>query len=113
MLGFAVIPFGNQAFGDEKLQVAPLGIGVLFVMSVLSIGVYGITLGGWASNNKYSLLGSLRASAQLISYELTLGLSILMVVMMSSRQRSTCRRSCAHQSLERLEPLRAAATPGC
>lgn len=82
MLGWAVIPFGNEAFG-ESLQVAPLGIGVLFVMSVLSIGVYGIALGGWASNNKYALLGSLRASAQMISYELSLGLSILMVVMMS------------------------------
>jgi NADH-quinone oxidoreductase subunit H len=86
MLGWAVIPFGPrvQLFGVEtSLQVAPLGIGILFTMSVLSIGVYGITLGGWASNNKFSLLGSMRASAQLISYELTLGLSILAVVMMS------------------------------
>lgn len=81
-LAFCVIPFGNQ-IGDQKLQVANLPIGVLFLMSVLSTGVYGITLGGWASNNKYSLLGSLRASAQLISYELTLGLTILMVVMMA------------------------------
>lgn len=80
--GWAVIPFGNQ-IGDEKLQIANLPIGILFLMSVLSVGVYGITLGGWASNNKYSLLGSLRASAQLISYELTLGLSILIVIMMS------------------------------
>lgn len=87
MFGWAVIPFGprTEVLGIEtSLQVAPLGIGVLFVMSVLSIGVYGITLGGWASNNKFSLLGSLRASAQLISYELTFGLSILAVVMMSS-----------------------------
>jgi NADH-quinone oxidoreductase subunit H len=53
-------------------------------MSVLSVAVYGVTLGGWASHNKYGLLGSLRASAQLISYELTLGLSILLVVMMAS-----------------------------
>lgn len=82
LLGWAVIPFGNQ-IGDERLQIAPIGIGVLFMMSVLSLGVYGITLGGWASNNKYSLLGSLRASAQLISYELTMGLSILLVVMMA------------------------------
>lgn len=81
-LGFAVIPWGN-AIGTESLQVVDLDIGVLFAMSVLSVGVYGITLGGWASNNKYSLLGSLRASAQLISYELTLGLSILLVVMMT------------------------------
>ena len=82
VLGYCVIPWGNQ-IGDEKLQIADLNIGVLFVMSVLSVGVYGITLGGWASNNKYSLLGTLRASAQLISYELTLGLTILMVVMMA------------------------------
>ncbi|MEZ4240831.1 MAG: complex I subunit 1 family protein [Myxococcota bacterium] len=80
--GWAVIPFGNQ-IGDEKLQIANLDIGVLFLMSVLSVGVYGITLGGWASNNKYGLLGSLRASAQLISYELSMGLTILMVVMMA------------------------------
>lgn len=82
LLGWAVVPFGNQ-IGDEPLQIASLNIGVLFLMSVLSVGVYGIALGGWASNNKYSLLGTLRASAQLISYELTLGLSILLVVMMS------------------------------
>jgi NADH-quinone oxidoreductase subunit H len=82
MLGFGVIPFGN-AIGEHQLQIAHIDIGVLFLMSVLSVGVYGITLGGWASNNKYSLLGALRASAQLISYELSLGLSVLLVVMMS------------------------------
>lgn len=81
-LGFCIIPFGNQ-IGDEHLQVANLPIGLLFVMSVLSVGVYGIALGGWASNNKYALLGSLRASAQLISYELSLGLTMLLVVMMA------------------------------
>lgn len=80
--GFAVIPWGN-AIGDQKLQVVDLPIGMLFVMSVLSVGVYGITLGGWASNNKYALLGSLRASAQMISYELSMGLTILLVVMMA------------------------------
>ncbi len=82
LLGWAVIPFGNQ-IGEHHLQIANLNIGVLFLMSVLSVGVYGITLGGWASNNKYSLLGSLRAAAQLISYELTLGLAILSVVMIA------------------------------
>jgi NADH-quinone oxidoreductase subunit H len=82
LLGWAVIPFGNQ-IGDQHLQIANLNIGILFLMSVLSVGVYGITLGGWASNNKYSLLGSLRAAAQLISYELTLGLAILSVVMIA------------------------------
>lgn len=82
VFGFCVIPFGNQ-IGDEKLQVVDLNIGLLFIMSVLSVGVYGITLGGWASNNKFSLMGSLRASAQLISYELTFGLTMLLVVMMT------------------------------
>lgn len=81
-LGLIVIPFGN-AIGGEPLQVANLNIGVLFSMSVLSIAVYGLAFGGWASNNKYSLLGGLRASAQLVSYELALGLSIIAVLMIS------------------------------
>jgi NADH-quinone oxidoreductase subunit H len=82
MLAFAVVPFGNR-IGDHHLQIANIPIGVLFAMSVLSIGVYGIAFGGWASHSKYSLLGGLRSSAQMISYELTLGLSILLAVMMS------------------------------
>jgi NADH-quinone oxidoreductase subunit H len=82
-LGLIVIPFGNQ-IGGEHLQVANLSIGVLFSMSVLSIAVYGLAFGGWASNNKYSLLGGLRASAQLVSYELALSLSIIAVLMMSA-----------------------------
>lgn len=82
-LGLIIIPFGNQ-IGDVPLQVANLGIGVLFAMSVLSIAVYGLAFGGWASNSKYSLLGGLRASAQLVSYELALGLSIIVVLMMSA-----------------------------
>ncbi len=82
LLAFAVIPFGNEIHG-VKLQLANLPVGILFVMSVLSIGVYGIAFGGWASNNKYSLLGGLRSSAQMISYELTLGLSIIAVIMLT------------------------------
>jgi NADH-quinone oxidoreductase subunit H len=82
VLAFAVIPFGNR-IGDEHLQIANLPIGVLFAMSVMSIGVYGIAFGGWASHSKYSLLGGLRSSAQMISYELTLGLAILLAVMLS------------------------------
>lgn len=81
-LAFCVLPFGNQ-IGDQKLVLVDLDLGILFLMAFLSIAVYGITLGGWASNNKYSLLGSLRASAQLISYELSLSLAILLVVMMA------------------------------
>jgi NADH-quinone oxidoreductase subunit H len=82
-LGMIVIPFGNQ-IGDAPLQVADLGVGILFTMSVLSVAVYGLAFGGWASNNKYSLLGGLRASAQLVSYELALGLSIIAAVMLTA-----------------------------
>ena len=82
-LGLIVIPFGNY-IGTEPLQVANLNIGVLFSMSVLSIAVYGLAFGGWASNNKFSLLGGLRASAQLVSYELALGLSIIAVLMIAA-----------------------------
>ncbi len=82
-LGMIVIPFGNR-IGAVDLQVADLGIGILFTMSVLSVAVYGLAFGGWASNNKYSLMGGLRASAQLISYELALGLSIIVVLMMTA-----------------------------
>jgi NADH-quinone oxidoreductase subunit H len=81
-IGLCVIPFGNQ-IGAEKLQAVNLNIGVLFLMSVLSIAVYGLAFGGWASNNNFALLGGLRASAQLVSYELTLGLSILVAVMLA------------------------------
>jgi NADH-quinone oxidoreductase subunit H len=79
-LGLIVIPFGSE-IGGVRLQVADLGIGVLFTMSVLSVAVYGLAFGGWASNNKYSLMGGLRASAQLISYELALALSIMTALM--------------------------------
>ena len=64
-------------------QAADLNIGVLFILSVLSLGVYGIVIGGWASNNKYSFLGGLRATASMISYEIPLGLSVLCIVLMT------------------------------
>jgi NADH-quinone oxidoreductase subunit H len=82
-LGLIVVPFGSR-IGNEPLQVANLSIGILWTMSVLSVAVYGIAFGGWASNSKFSLLGGLRASAQLISYELALGLSIITVMMFAS-----------------------------
>ncbi len=81
---FAVIPFAGSIViqGSEvHFQVANLDVGVLYCFSVASLGVYGIIMAGWASNNKYSLLGSLRSSAQMISYELTLGLSIVGLIM--------------------------------
>jgi NADH-quinone oxidoreductase subunit H len=77
------VPFGARItwHGVDMFEIADLNIGLLIILGVTSIGVYGIALSGWASNNKYSLLGSLRASAQLISYELALGLSLVGVVM--------------------------------
>jgi NADH-quinone oxidoreductase subunit H len=83
---FAVIPFGNTLtmFGHEiKLMIADVNIGVLYILALTSMGVYGITLSGWSSNNKYSLLGGLRSSAQLISYEISMGLSVVGVIMVA------------------------------
>ena len=83
---YAVIPIGPpvRLFGREvPLVVADPNAGILLVLAASSIGVYGIILGGWASDNKYSLLGGLRSTAQVISYELTLGLAVLAVVMMA------------------------------
>ena len=83
MLTFAAIPFGfipDGAGGLKPLVVADLDVGLIYVLAVGSLGVYGIILGGWASNNKYSLLGGLRASAQMVSYELSLILSVVAVV---------------------------------
>ncbi len=83
LTSIAVVPFGGTAswHGVELFDIADVNIGLLIILGVTSVGVYGIALSGWASNNKYSLLGSLRASAQLISYELALGLSLVGVVM--------------------------------
>ena len=87
---FAVIPFGNtiELFGHQiKLIVADVNIGILYILALTSIGVYGLTLAGWSSNSKYSLLGGLRSSAQLISYELSMGLSIIGVLMVAGSLR--------------------------
>lgn len=81
---FAVIPFGDTVtlFGrDIPLQVANLNVGIVYVFAVSSLAVYGTMLAGWASNNNYSLLGGLRASSQMLSYELSMGLSILGILM--------------------------------
>jgi len=80
----AVIPWGSGltiAGHWVSLQVTDVNIGILYIFGVVSIGVYGIMIGGWASNNKYSLLGALRASSQMISYEVAMGLSIIALVM--------------------------------
>jgi NADH-quinone oxidoreductase subunit H len=85
IVSIGVIPWGgvySGAGGQFDFQIAKLNIGVLFVIISLSLGVYGVVLGGWASNNKYSFLGGMRAAAQMISYEIPLGLSLLCVVLM-------------------------------
>jgi NADH-quinone oxidoreductase subunit H len=82
----SVIPFGNYVdFGPwgTYLQITDLNIGLLVVLGITSMGVYGVALAGWASNNKYSLLGGLRASAQMISYEVSLGLSLVGVLIIA------------------------------
>ena len=88
-IAFAVIPFGDTTtlFGLLREPVAmvitDINVGVLYIFGIASLGVYGIVLAGWSSNNKYALLGGLRASAQMISYELSMGLSIVGVVMLA------------------------------
>ena len=87
MITIAVVPFGGtiELFGQTiNLQIADINIGILYVLAISSLGVYGVVIGAWASNNKYSLLGGLRSSAQMISYELTLGLAIIGMLMLSS-----------------------------
>lgn len=82
----AAIPWGTELhiFGYTlHMQIADIDIGILYIIGFVSMGVYGIMIGGWASNNKYSLYGAIRASSQMISYELAMGLSIIAVVMMS------------------------------
>jgi NADH-quinone oxidoreductase subunit H len=84
LLSIAVVPFGEPHAGPhgfDLFEISNINIGLLVILGVTSIGVYGIALAGWSSNNKYSLLGSLRSSAQLISYELALGLSLVGVVL--------------------------------
>lgn len=82
----AVIPWGTTLtlFGANiDLQVTDINIGILYIMGFVSLGVYGIMIGGWSSNNKYALYGAIRASSQMISYELAMGLSIIAIVMLT------------------------------
>ena len=82
----AVIPWGDKlVIGGREilLQATDLDVALLFIFAILSIAVYGIIIGGWASNNKYSLMGAMRAGSQMISYELAMGLSIISIIMMS------------------------------
>ncbi len=83
LISVAVVPFGRTTLvhGFDLFQIANVNIGLLVILGVTSIGVYGIALSGWSSNNKYSLFGSLRSTAQVVSYELALGLSLVGVVL--------------------------------
>lgn len=86
LIAWAVIPFGAPLptpWGKINLVVADLPIGFLFTLAITSIGVYGIVLAGWASNNKYALLGGLRSSAQMVSYEIAMGMSTVCVLLMA------------------------------
>lgn len=85
LLSISMIPFGANIkyHGVDLFQISNINIGLLVILGITSIGVYGIALSGWSSNNKYSLLGALRASAQVISYELALGLSLVGVILLS------------------------------
>ena len=90
LMTFAVIPFGSDItlFGRNiPLQIADVNVGILYILALTSIGVYGLVLAGWASNSKYPLIGGLRSSAQLISYELTMGLAIVSIVLLSGSLR--------------------------
>jgi NADH-quinone oxidoreductase subunit H len=84
LVAFAVVPFGDVVeIGGRtiELQVANLDVGVLFLLAMAGLGVYGVVLGGWASNNRWSLLGGIRGSAQMISYEIAMGLALVSVVL--------------------------------
>lgn len=95
LMPFAVVPFGKGLMGETlfgipldqfdlgKGIIADIDTGILFIFAISSLSVYGVVLGGWASNNKYSLLGATRASAQMISYELALGLSVVGILLLS------------------------------
>ncbi|RDC61509.1 NADH-quinone oxidoreductase subunit NuoH [Adhaeribacter pallidiroseus] len=87
LMSSAVVPFGNtilsDTFGTTRIQGIEVNIGMLYIFGVVSLGVYGIMIGGWASNNKFSLLGAIRAASQNISYEIAMGLSIIAMLMMT------------------------------
>ena len=78
LLVMAVIPFGSQ-LGEQKMVIADLNVGILYTFGIVSLGVYGIVLAGYASNSKYPFLGGIRSSAQMISYEIAMGMSVIPV----------------------------------
>jgi NADH-quinone oxidoreductase subunit H len=82
LLVLAVIPFGSQLFG-EKMVIADLNVGILYTFGIVSLGVYGIVLAGYASNSKYPFLGGIRSSAQMISYEIAMGMSVIPIFLIT------------------------------
>lgn len=94
LVTFAVIPFGGKLVffkhGTQTIlnfQIADLNVGILYILALSSLGVYGLVVGGWASNNKYSLLGGLRSSAQMISYEIAMGIAVVSVILVTGSLR--------------------------
>ena len=90
MLTSAVIPWGSTidvAGHKVPLQIADINIGILYIFGIVSLGVYGIMIGGWASNNKFSLIAAIRGASQMISYELAMGLSLIAVLMITGSLR--------------------------
>ena len=85
---FAVVPFGSTLLG-VPMVIADVNVGILFVFAIGSLGVYGIVLGGWASNSKYPFLGGVRSSSQMISYELSLGLAVIPIFLVVGQLRLT------------------------
>jgi len=81
LLTVAVIPFGS-VMGQQQMVIADLNVGILYTFGIVSLGVYGIVLAGWASNSKYPFLGGIRSSAQMISYEIAMGMSVIPVFML-------------------------------
>src|SRR3984885_6526787 len=82
LLVIAVIPFGSQ-MGNQKMVIADLNVGILYTFGIVSLGVYGIVLAGYAANSKYPFLGGIRSSAQMISYEISMGMSVIPVFLIA------------------------------
>src|SRR5690349_18523776 len=97
LLTIAVIPFGSTFGGEQKMVIADLNVGILYTFGIASLGVYGIVLAGYAANSKYPFLGGIRSSAQMISYEIAMGMSVIPVFLLvgslnlSEIGRASCR----------------------